>query len=197
MLLQVNPKLIGDGDGMIIHVDVSDPRSPFMVPREIRNAVIARMHARAAQDFVKADALQDAIIRAGYRIIRGSLNEEILTKEYKVRLKGVDAPEMGMAYGEEAKEALINLIGGKSLKLVAYGNDPYGRLLADVYIEQRFLQEILLKEGHVWHYQFFDKRPELAQWQVEAQVGRKGLWANSNPQSPWDYKLEERKKNKC
>ena len=67
MLLQVNPKLIGDGDDMIIHVDVSDPRSPFIVPREICNMVIARMQARAAQDLIKADSLQDAIIRVGYR----------------------------------------------------------------------------------------------------------------------------------
>lgn len=33
------------------------------------------------------------------------------------------------------------------------------------------------------------------QWQVGAQVCRKGLWANPNPQSPWDFKSNERKKN--
>ncbi|XP_078153684.1 putative staphylococcal-like nuclease CAN1 [Carex rostrata] len=142
MLLQVDPKLIGDGDGMIIHADVSDPRSPCIVPREIHTMVIARMHARAAQDFIRADALQDAINTAGYRIKRGSCNEEILVKEYRVRLKGIDAPEMGMTYGQEAKEALINLIGGKSLKLVTYGTDPYGRLLADVYLGNIFLQRL-------------------------------------------------------
>lgn len=54
--------------------------------------------------------------------------------------RGIDAPEMGMTYGQEAKEALINLIGGKSLKLVAYGTDPYGRLLVDVYLDNIFLQ---------------------------------------------------------
>ncbi|XP_078150810.1 putative staphylococcal-like nuclease CAN3 [Carex rostrata] len=196
MLPQVNPKLIGDGDGLTIHVDLCQSRAIFPVPIEIHQMVIARMHAKAARDFVKADALQDAINRAGYRIIRGSLNEEILTKECRVRLKGIDAPEMGMAYGQEAKNALIDLVGGKSLQLVVYGNDQYGRLLADLYIGNHFVQEHLLKEGHVWHYNFFDKRMEFARWQLEAQVSRKGLWANPNPQSPWDFKSEERKK-KC
>lgn len=56
--------------------------------------------------------------------------------------RGVDAPEMGMAYGQEAKDALIDLIGGKSLQLVVYGNDPYGRLLADVFVGTHFVQVI-------------------------------------------------------
>jgi endonuclease YncB( thermonuclease family) len=49
---------------------------------------------------------------------------------------------MGMAYGQEAKNALIDLIGGKSLKLVVYDKDPYGRLLADVYVCNHFVQVI-------------------------------------------------------
>lgn len=45
-----------------------------------------------------------------------------------------------MAYGKEAKDALIDLVGGKSLQLVVYGNDQYGRLLADLYIGNHFVQ---------------------------------------------------------
>jgi hypothetical protein len=67
MLTQVNPKLIGDGDGMTIHIDLSKCRALFPVPVQIHHMASARMRAKAARDFVQADALQDAINRAGYR----------------------------------------------------------------------------------------------------------------------------------
>ncbi|KAJ4816326.1 Ca(2+)-dependent nuclease family protein [Rhynchospora pubera] len=195
--LPVNAKLVGDGDGMIIHVDALEPGEAVRLPREVYNATVARKHAKVARNFVEADALHDTITRAGYRVIKGPMNEEILAKEYRVRLKGIDAPEMGMSYGEEAKQALRELIGGRILKLLVYGIDPYGRLLADVYADGLFIQEIMLKEGHAWHYEHFDPRPQFAEWQAEARITRKGLWASPKPQPPWDYKREERRKKSC
>lgn len=54
--------------------------------------------------------------------------------------RGIDAPEMNMEYGQEAKNALTKLIQQKSLTIYVYGKDPYDRLVGDVYVDGIFVQ---------------------------------------------------------
>lgn len=54
--------------------------------------------------------------------------------------RGIDAPESSMPYGAEAKTALRDLVGGKSLKIHVYEEDQYGRSVADVYCNGIFVQ---------------------------------------------------------
>lgn len=57
----------------------------------------------------------------------------------KIRLLGIDAPEVphgekpGQPYGEEARDYLDHLIGGKTVRLDAYGPDRSDRILAVVW----------------------------------------------------------------
>ncbi|KAL0919557.1 hypothetical protein M5K25_011657 [Dendrobium thyrsiflorum] len=67
-----------------------------------------------------------------------------------------------MAYGEEAKQVLVKMIQGKCLKIHVYNEDKYGRSVGDVYCNDIFIQEQLLKRGCVWHYVAYDRRPEFA-----------------------------------
>ena len=54
----------------------------------------------------------------------------------RLRLLGNDAPEVaydtkpGQPYGEEARDYLDQLIGGKPVRVDAYGPDQYNRVLA-------------------------------------------------------------------
>ena len=52
----------------------------------------------------------------------------------KVRLSGIDCPEKGQAYGNNAKYAASELVYGKEITLQTYGRDKYGRTLADVFL---------------------------------------------------------------
>lgn len=45
-----------------------------------------------------------------------------------------------MPYGKEAKEALLKLVQGKSLKVYVYDEDRYGRCVGDVYCDGVFVQ---------------------------------------------------------
>jgi len=50
----------------------------------------------------------------------------------RIRLSGIDCPEKGQAYGNNAKYAASALVFGKEVTLQTYGKDKYGRILAVV-----------------------------------------------------------------
>ena len=59
----------------------------------------------------------------------------------RIRLLGIDAPEVahgtkpGQPFGEEARDYLDHLIGGKTVRVDAYGPDQYKRVLAVLWDE--------------------------------------------------------------
>ncbi|RZC63204.1 hypothetical protein C5167_024964 [Papaver somniferum] len=188
---RVDSRCVPDGDCLTVYVDVADPREARNVPKVVQEAVSQRLRARANMDYATADACYKKIVDAGYRLLRGTNNEHTLTKRYRVRLRGIDAPEIKMPYGQEAKEELTKLVEGKCLTVHVYGVDPHGRLVGDVHCNGIFVQEVMLKKGGAWNYSDYGNSPELAKWEMEARAARVGLWALSNPEKPWEW----RKKN--
>ena len=79
---------------------------------------------------------------------------------FSVRLNGIDTPEMkGKGVTEEektaahaAQEFVSNLILHKYVTLKNVANEKYGRILADVYIDNIHLNELLLKEHYAVPY---------------------------------------------
>ncbi|KAK1283852.1 hypothetical protein QJS10_CPB21g01474 [Acorus calamus] len=191
--LPVDAKAVADGDTITVYVDVSDPRESANVPREVHEAAIERSKARTVRNYTKADALHKRIADAGYWVINGANNEEILARKYRIRLRGIDAPESKMPYGKEAKDELIKLVQGKKLRVQVYGEDRYGRSVGDIYCNNTFVQEMMLKKGFAWHYAAYDKRPQFALWEKEARARRVGLWASSNPEEPWEWRKDHRR----
>lgn len=58
--------------------------------------------------------------------------------------RGIDAPESSMPYGKEAKSELTKIVQGKSLRVLVYGEDRYGRYVGDIYCNGLFVQVLLL-----------------------------------------------------
>ncbi|KMZ75507.1 putative 38.1 kDa protein [Zostera marina] len=186
--LPVDPRAVADGDTITVYVNTTDPRESSIVPSRIIEAAVNRANARSVRDFKTADSLHKIIIEAGYRVIQGSNHQEILARKYRIRLRGIDAPENSMPYGKESKDELTKLVQGKCLQILVYEEDQYGRSVGDIYCDSIFVQEKMLKTGFAWHYTAYDKRPEFAQWEKSARLARRGLWAASNPEKPWDYR---------
>ena len=77
-----------------------------------------------------------------------------------VRLNGIDTPEMkGKSVSDEEKEAaklardfVSNLVLNKYVKLENIESEKYGRILADVYIGDIHLNNLLLKERYAVKY---------------------------------------------
>lgn len=102
----------------------------------------------------------------------------------RVRYIGMDTPEAGEPFYEEARERNRALVGGKKVRLVfcdAERLDKYGRLLAWVYSDGVFVNKRLVEEGLArkfpvppcgrFRYGEFKKAEDLAR-------GKKlGLWS--------------------
>jgi endonuclease YncB( thermonuclease family) len=189
--LPVDVKSVADGDTVTVYVSTMDPRESSSVPRDVHMAVNQRAKARAVRDYTTADALHKKIIDAGYRVIN-THNDEVLAKKYRIRLRGIDAPESAMPYGKEAKEELTKILEGKCLTVLVFDQDQYGRCVGDIYCNGIFVQEQMLKKGLVWHYKAYDRRQELDQWEKEARAKRVGLWASSHPEMPWEWRKNRR-----
>ncbi|CAK9873685.1 unnamed protein product [Sphagnum jensenii] len=187
--LPVKRRDVGDGDGMTVYVEVlKNPRETSIVPRAVQEALHQRRTALLNRDFATADSLKTKIEDVDYKILEIKRNQEILVHKYVVRLRGVDAPEIGQPYGRQAQAVLLNLVEGHSLRLLVYLDDYFGRKIADVYCNNVFIQEVLLKRGCAWHFVKYDQSPQFAKWEKEAQAARVGLWDDPNPENPLDYK---------
>jgi endonuclease YncB( thermonuclease family) len=105
--------------------------------------------------------------------------------QHRIRLQGIDAPEIGQAFGTKSRDRLTTLVKGKTVPVVVEGHDRFGRVLARIQIDGRDLGEQLVGEGMAWHYARFDKSPALAAAQRDARAARRGLWADREPSPPW------------
>ncbi|KAJ4775821.1 Ca(2+)-dependent nuclease family protein [Rhynchospora pubera] len=190
--LPVDIKCIADGDTITVFADATIPHESCKVPPEIKRASKEYIKASTTKNVQRANNLRKTITDAGYRMMPSQNGNEILAKKYRIRLRGIDAPESAMPYGKEAKEELVKLIKGKKLKIYVYGDDRYGRCVGDVYCGRIFIQEHMLKKGFAWHYTAYDQRPELEMWEKEARMERVGLWTQKKPEKPWEWRKEQR-----
>lgn len=193
--LPVDAKAVADGDTITVYVRATDPREAPLVPKDVAAAAVQRANARSHKNYARADELHQRIIDSGYREIRVS-EEEVLARKYRIRLRGIDAPESKMPFGRESKEELVKIVQGKSLRVLVFDEDRYGRCVGDVYCNGKFIQEVMLKKGLAWHYTAYDQRPELAKWEKEARAKGIGLWASKDPEMPWEWRKERRVNNK-
>lgn len=89
--------------------------------------------------------------RLVYAFDGDSMEVDIDGRSQEVRLLGINAPEGDECFGDEARDALINLIADRDLVLVADAaddTDQYGRLLRYVYVDGENLNRTMIAEGH-------------------------------------------------
>ena len=112
----------------------------------------------------------------------------------KIRMLGINTPESGRPYAEEATDFLTNMILGKEVSLVNDSknddSDSYGRLLAHVYVDDTFVNYEIIKAGYAFWYPYtsgtdFDSEYEEAQ--DSASNNMVGLWTESSYDLTIDY----------
>ena len=70
---------------------------------------------------------------------------------YKVRLSGIDSPELSQEYGGDAKKLLEKVVLEKSVAVKVIGKDRWGRYLGEMMIDGKIDPRIeLLKQGLTW-----------------------------------------------
>lgn len=115
------------------------------------------------------------------------------TAQYKIRLFGVDCPELGQPFGQNARKFTSALVFGKSVKVYYTSKDRYKRYLGTVHLaDGRILNRELVANGMAWHYSQYSDDPITLGLQVKAKAGKRGLWSDPNPISPWQWRQAER-----
>jgi endonuclease YncB( thermonuclease family) len=65
----------------------------------------------------------------------------------RIRLRGLNAPELSDPGGLEARQRLAELLSQGNIRIIPHGQDVYGRMLADVFISDRNVADIMTAEG--------------------------------------------------
>lgn len=103
----------------------------------------------------------------------------------RLRLLGIDAPEIphgkkpGQPFGEEARDYLDHLIGGKTVRVDAYGPDRYKRVLAVIWDGPVNVNLLLVAMGYAEVYRGVPCQVscrELEQAEAKARRDRVGMW---------------------
>lgn len=66
----------------------------------------------------------------------------------RVRLRGIDTPEMTEFQGPEAKQRMEQLLRNGPIRIVPHRGDVYNRLIADVFVNEQNVAETLIMEGY-------------------------------------------------
>ena len=65
----------------------------------------------------------------------------------RIRLRGIDTPELTEPRGPEARQRLEQLLKEGPISIVPHGQDVYGRTVADVFVNGKDVAEVLKQEG--------------------------------------------------
>jgi endonuclease YncB( thermonuclease family) len=112
----------------------------------------------------------------------------------KIRMLGINTPESGKPYSQEATEFLTSMLMGKEVTLVNDSknddSDSYGRLLSHVYINDTLVNYEIIKVGLAFWYPYtsgtdMDEMYEEAQHY--ASNNTLGLWTESSYNLTIDY----------
>ncbi len=112
--------------------------------------------------------------------------------EEKIRLDGIDAPESSQPSGREAKQYLSGRVLKQTVRVEGSQRDRYGRLLGTVYVGGKNINLEMLRKGWAWDYVQYSKGGEYTLAEREARQAKRGLWAESSPLPPWEYRHPER-----
>jgi endonuclease YncB( thermonuclease family) len=110
---------------------------------------------------------------------------------YVIRLRDVDAPEIGQPYGAEAQAFMAALAIGKSAQVTTTDLPQTGRpLKAKIALSSGLnLSYELLKAGLAW----WDRKAapdDDSLWRLEreARTEHRGLWDDADPIPPWEWR---------
>jgi endonuclease YncB( thermonuclease family) len=107
---------------------------------------------------------------------------------HKIRLLGIDAPEMAQAGGRESSDALSRKVAGRRVAVISRGYDHHGRLLGTLWIDDRDINREMVLDGQAWVFGGFAPDEELLAAEADARKGRRGLWSDSRPVSPAEWR---------
>ena len=109
-------------------------------------------------------------------------------QQVKIRLSNIDAPEKAQEYGMASKQSLAEMVLRKQVQVSSQAMDEYGRMVAQIEAGGLKVNEEQVRRGMAWEYSHFHSDRHYLALQSEAQQARRGLWAQSSPMPPWQWR---------
>lgn len=104
----------------------------------------------------------------------------------KIRLYGIDAPELKQAYGKEAKEYLSALVLKQEVSLIIENKDKYERIVGTIFLKGKDINKEMVKNGYAHAYESFSKK-YLAE-QADTKMFKLGLWQDEKAVKPSEFR---------
>ena len=121
-------------------------------------------------------------------------------KLHKVRLLGIDAPEMDQSFGFESREMLVNLVEGERVIIEYRKKDRYKRILGKIYLDDMDVNLTMISKGLAWHYKRYRKdqsKQDIPIYSEAEQIAKDnaiGLWSDTALLPPWEWRQNKRRK---
>ena len=123
-------------------------------------------------------------------------------QELKIRLCGIDAPEVDQPLGIEARDHLRGLLdrGDGIVIVLPIEQDQYDRTVAELFVPtdtgEIHLNSQMTYDGYAYHYeQYSDSCPNqsaIALGEERARAEEVGVWMDLNAVKPWDYRRQSK-----
>lgn len=121
--------------------------------------------------------------------------------QFKIRLMGIDAPEKKQAFGSRSKESLSALVFNKQVMVEYNKKDKYGRTVGKIIVDGVDANLEQIKAGMAWHYKKYEKEQSVDDRSIYAKAEdgargeKRGLWFDSEPTPPWDWRKQQKREN--
>ena len=107
----------------------------------------------------------------------------------RIRLEGIDCPELDQPFGDKAKKFTASNILNKQVTAEVVSRDSYNGTWAKVSMpDGRSLNMELLKVGLAWWYHKYSDDQSLGELETKARLKHRGLWNQIAPIAPWDFR---------
>lgn len=108
------------------------------------------------------------------------------------RLENIDAPEIAQKFGKESRDYLRKLILGKLVLVTTHKTDKYNRELSLIEIAGKSVNKLMVSSGNAWVYKQYCKESGYFDQEKKAKQIKKGLWAESKPIPPWEFRKRKK-----
>lgn len=112
----------------------------------------------------------------------------------KIRLAGIDAPEIKQPYGIASRHALSQDVLNQSVTVDTNKTDKYGRSVGKVLLNGEDINLKQVRRGLAWVYTDYIKELSAEDREVykaaekAANDEHLGLWQDQQPVAPWTYR---------
>jgi endonuclease YncB( thermonuclease family) len=110
-------------------------------------------------------------------------------KREKVRILGIDAPEICQDWGLESKQAIQTFLKNKKVYIQKKARrDDYGRLLSSIRSDQIDLGAYMVANGYAWAMRYGRQSHHYTQLEKQARRKKIGLWGGTKPKKPRSFR---------